>query len=83
VVQEKLDVEWSPEQISAWLRLEHADRPDWHLYHETIYVMPIVQRDAADRMNALLDAAADGEPVAVKTAVSDHPPTSVGARLPS
>src|SRR5204863_4522750 len=37
VVQEKLHVEWSPEQISAWLRLEHPDRPTWHLCHETIY----------------------------------------------
>lgn len=26
VVQERLDVEWSPEQISAWLRLEHSER---------------------------------------------------------
>jgi IS30 family transposase len=37
IVQEKLDVEWSPEQISAWLRLEHPDRQHWHLCHETIY----------------------------------------------
>ncbi len=37
VVQDKLELEWSPEQISAWLRLEHADRRDWHLCHETIY----------------------------------------------
>ena len=25
MVQEKLELEWSPEQISAWLRLEHPD----------------------------------------------------------
>ena len=37
VVQDKLDLEWSPEQIGAWLRLEHPDRPGWHLCHETIY----------------------------------------------
>jgi IS30 family transposase len=37
VVQEKLELEWSPEQISAWLRLEHPTRPDWHVCHETIY----------------------------------------------
>lgn len=37
VVQGKLDVEWSPEQISGWLRSEHPDRATWHLCHETIY----------------------------------------------
>ena len=37
VVQDKLELEWSPEQISAWLRLAHPDRPSWHLCHETIY----------------------------------------------
>ncbi len=37
VVQEKLDVEWSPEQIGAWLRLEHPERTSWHLCQETIY----------------------------------------------
>lgn len=36
-VQEKLDVEWSFEQISAWLRREHPERTGWHLCHETIY----------------------------------------------
>jgi IS30 family transposase len=37
VVQEKLEQEWSPEQISGWLRLTHPDRPSWKLCHETIY----------------------------------------------
>jgi IS30 family transposase len=37
VVQDKLDVEWSPEQISAWLRRQHPHQPSWHLCHETIY----------------------------------------------
>lgn len=36
-VQSKLELEWSPEQIAAWLRLEFADRPLWHVCHETIY----------------------------------------------
>ena len=36
-VQDKLDVEWSPEQISGWLRREHPERPTWHLCPETIY----------------------------------------------
>ena len=37
LVQAKLELEWSPEQIAGWLRLEYPERPDWHLCHETIY----------------------------------------------
>lgn len=37
VVQDKLELEWSPEQIAAWLRLTYPDRPSWHVCHETIY----------------------------------------------
>ena len=37
LVQAKLELEWSPEQISGWLRLTHPDRPSWRLCHETIY----------------------------------------------
>jgi transposase, IS30 family len=37
VVQAKLELEWSPEQIAAYLRSAYPDRPDWHLCHETIY----------------------------------------------
>jgi len=37
VVQEKLEIEWSPEQIAAHLRLAFPDKQGWHLCHETIY----------------------------------------------
>lgn len=37
VVQSKLELEWSPEQVAAYLRVAHPDRRDWHLCHETIY----------------------------------------------
>jgi len=37
VVRAKLEDTWSPQQIAAWLRTEHPDRPEWHLCHETIY----------------------------------------------
>lgn len=37
VVQGKLELEWSPEQIAAWLREEYPDRLTWHVCHETIY----------------------------------------------
>ncbi|MER5200758.1 IS30 family transposase [Streptomyces sp. NPDC002755] len=36
-VQSKLDLEWSPEQIAAHLRIRWPDRPERHLCHETIY----------------------------------------------
>ena len=37
VVQAKLELEWSPEQIAAHLREVFPDRPDRQLCHETIY----------------------------------------------
>ena len=37
VVQAKLDLEWSPEQIAAHLRAVFAGKPSWHVCHETIY----------------------------------------------
>jgi transposase, IS30 family len=37
LVQSKLELEWSPEQIAAHLRSAYPDRRDWHLCHETIY----------------------------------------------
>lgn len=36
-VQDKLEMEWSPEQIAAWLRSSFPDRLRWHVCHETIY----------------------------------------------
>jgi IS30 family transposase len=33
VVQEKPELEWSPEQIAAHLRLAFPDKPGWHLCH--------------------------------------------------
>ncbi|MDX2565268.1 IS30 family transposase [Streptomyces sp. TX20-6-3] len=37
VVQAKLDLEWSPEQIAAHLRALWPNRPERHLCHETVY----------------------------------------------
>jgi len=36
-VQAKLELEWSPQQVAAHLRVAYPDRPDWHVCHETIY----------------------------------------------
>jgi IS30 family transposase len=37
VVQAKLELERSPQQVAAHLHATYPDRPDWHLSHETIY----------------------------------------------
>jgi transposase, IS30 family len=37
LVEAKLELEWSPEQIAGWLRTAFPDRSGWHVCHETIY----------------------------------------------
>ena len=37
VVADKLELEWSPEQIAIHLRGAYPSRPEWHLCAETIY----------------------------------------------
>ncbi|WP_309615326.1 IS30 family transposase [Salinibacterium sp.] len=37
LVQDKLTLDWSPEQISFWLRETHPQKKSWHVCHETIY----------------------------------------------
>jgi IS30 family transposase len=37
LVQAKLELEWSPEQIAGWLRTTFPDRRSWWVCHETIY----------------------------------------------
>ncbi|MCJ8504302.1 IS30 family transposase, partial [Kocuria flava] len=37
VVQSKLELDWSPQQIAVWLRSAYPDRSEWHVCHETIY----------------------------------------------
>lgn len=36
LVQDKLELDWSPQQIALFLRQEFPGRKDWHLSHETI-----------------------------------------------
>ena len=48
-VQEHLEMKWSPEEISARLKLEFPDRPEMRVSHETIYQSLYVQGRGALR----------------------------------
>ncbi len=37
MVSRKLALEWSPEQIDGWLKVEYPDNEEMHVSHETIY----------------------------------------------
>ena len=49
VVEEKLELEWAPEQIAGWLRLAFPDEPEMRVSHETIYMSLFVQARGALR----------------------------------
>ena len=38
VVESKLELRWSPQQIAAWLRISYPDDPEMRVSHETIYL---------------------------------------------
>jgi transposase, IS30 family len=48
-VESRLSLDWSPEQISAFLKLEYAQDPRMQISHETIYVSLFVQSRGALR----------------------------------
>jgi len=43
IVQEKLNLKWSPEQISAWLKCNFSDNESMQISHESIYQALYVQ----------------------------------------
>jgi transposase, IS30 family len=49
VVESKLEVRWSPQQISGWLVEEFPDDPEMRVSHETIYLSLFVQARGALR----------------------------------
>jgi IS30 family transposase len=49
VVEAKLELLWSPQQISAWLALEWPDDAEMRVSHETIYLSLFVQGRGALR----------------------------------
>lgn len=49
VVESKLELRWSPQQISGWLVAEFPDEPEMRVSHETIYLSLFVQSRGALR----------------------------------
>jgi transposase, IS30 family len=49
IVEGKLELRWSPAQISGWLVEEFPDEPEMRVSHETIYVSLFVQSRGALR----------------------------------
>jgi len=49
VVESKLELRWSPRQISGWLELEYPSDSEMRVSHETIYVSLYVQSRGALR----------------------------------
>jgi IS30 family transposase len=49
VVESKLELRWSPQQISGWLVDEFPDEPEMRVSHETIYLSLFVQSRGALR----------------------------------
>jgi IS30 family transposase len=49
LVASKLELDWSPTQISRWLKLEHPGNRDFQVSHETIYRTLFIQARGALR----------------------------------
>jgi IS30 family transposase len=49
IVEAKLELRWSPQQISGWLKLTYPDEPEMRVSHESIYLSLFVQSRGALR----------------------------------
>ncbi len=47
LVEEKLALDWSPQQVAGWLRRAFPDQPEMWVSHETIYLSLFVQARGA------------------------------------
>jgi IS30 family transposase len=47
IVADKLQLQWSPQQIAGWLRRVYPDDEDYHVSHETIYRTLFIQARGA------------------------------------
>jgi IS30 family transposase len=50
VVEAKLALRWSPEQVAGWLRVAYPDDPTMRVSHETIYLSLYIERRGALRV---------------------------------
>ena len=46
IVAEKLQLEWSPDQVAGWLKVEYRDDENMQVSHETIYKTLFIQAGA-------------------------------------
>jgi transposase, IS30 family len=65
VVEAKLELRWSPQQIAAWLTLAYPDDPEMRVSHETIYLSLFVQARGALRKQ-LFRCLRTGRPAAAR-----------------
>jgi IS30 family transposase len=49
IVEAKLELRWSPQQISGWLKLTYPNEPEMRVSHESIYLSLFVQSRGALR----------------------------------
>jgi IS30 family transposase len=49
IVEAKLKLRWSPQQISGWLKRTYPDEPEMRVSHESIYLCLFVQSRGALR----------------------------------
>ncbi len=49
LVAAKLALDWSPQQIAGWLKVQYPDEPDMQVSHETIYLTLLIQARGALR----------------------------------
>lgn len=47
IVADKLQLQWSPEQIAGWLKRTHPDDTSYQMSHETIYRTLFIQARGA------------------------------------
>lgn len=47
IVAEKLQLEWSPDQIAGWLKYTYPDGENYQVSHETIYLTLFIQARGA------------------------------------
>jgi DNA-binding CsgD family transcriptional regulator len=60
IVASKLILNWSPEQISGWLKIEYPDDQSMHVSHETIYCSLFIQAREVLKKNSWTICARSG-----------------------